>query len=208
MPGAAPHPGLDRHLARRRHGLRPPAAKRGQAAGLRRMIDVDLKKTVPGFSLDVAFRNAEGVTALFGRSGSGKSMTLGLIAGLVQPDQGHVRIGDAVLVDTGARRSVADAPAAGWTGVPGFAAVPASVRAPQSAVRSLVRAAPRRHRRLRRRGRDAGIGALLDRRPARLSGGERQRSRSVARCSPRPGCCCSTSPSPRSTGNASSRSCR
>ncbi len=64
------------------------------------MIDVALQTSVGAFSLDVAFRSAGGVTALFGRSGSGKSMTLGLIAGLRRPAQGHVRIDDLVLLDT------------------------------------------------------------------------------------------------------------
>ncbi len=64
------------------------------------MLDVVLKRTVPGFSLDIAFRSDAGITALFGRSGSGKSMTLGLIAGLSRPDQGHVRVDDVVLLDT------------------------------------------------------------------------------------------------------------
>lgn len=70
------------------------------------MLDVALRRSVPGFTLDVAFASAERVTSLFGRSGSGKSMTLGLIAGLARPDSGHVRIGDAVLVDTVERHDV------------------------------------------------------------------------------------------------------
>ena len=64
------------------------------------MIDVALKKALPGFALDVVFRSDGGITALFGRSGSGKSMTLGLIAGLATPDDGHVRIGGTDLLDT------------------------------------------------------------------------------------------------------------
>jgi molybdate transport system ATP-binding protein len=139
------------------------------------MIDVDLKKTVPGFALDVAFRNAEGVTALFGRSGSGKSMTLGLIAGLAQPDHGHVRIGDTTLVDTTARQRV-----------------PMHKRRVGLVFQDsqLFPHLSVRHNLLFGRwfalsrdgavGFDAvvetlGIGALLDRRPTRLSGGERQR---------------------------------
>ncbi len=70
------------------------------------MLDVALRKSVAGFTLDVAFASTERVTSLFGRSGSGKSMTLGLIAGLARPESGHVRVGDAVLVDTAAGRDV------------------------------------------------------------------------------------------------------
>jgi molybdate transport system ATP-binding protein len=63
------------------------------------MIEVDVAKAVPGFALEVAFRNEGGVTAVFGRSGSGKSMTLDLIAGLTRPDRGHIRVDGVALVD-------------------------------------------------------------------------------------------------------------
>ena len=40
------------------------------------------------------------MTALFGRSGSGKTTLVNVIAGLIRPDAGRVRIDDAMLVDT------------------------------------------------------------------------------------------------------------
>jgi molybdate transport system ATP-binding protein len=55
-----------------------------------------------GFELDAAFDAPGGVTALFGRSGSGKSTALALIAGLLRPVRGYVRLGDRVLLDTAA----------------------------------------------------------------------------------------------------------
>ncbi|HEY5225251.1 MAG TPA: ATP-binding cassette domain-containing protein, partial [Methylovirgula sp.] len=61
------------------------------------MIDVALSRRFGTFDLDVAFTNDEGITALFGRSGSGKSTTIGLIAGLQRPDAGHVILDDRVL---------------------------------------------------------------------------------------------------------------
>ena len=54
------------------------------------MIEVDVRLKVETFSLDVAFANGTGVTALFGQSGSGKSLTLSIIAGLMRPDAGYV----------------------------------------------------------------------------------------------------------------------
>ena len=39
------------------------------------MIRVDVALKLGAFDLDVAFENDAGITALFGRSGSGKSMT-------------------------------------------------------------------------------------------------------------------------------------
>ena len=39
-------------------------------------IRVDAALTLGGFDLDIAFENDAGITALFGRSGSGKSTTI------------------------------------------------------------------------------------------------------------------------------------
>ncbi len=53
------------------------------------------------FSLQVAFEApTPGIVALFGRSGCGKSTTIDLIAGLLEPDAGHVRLDGTTLVDT------------------------------------------------------------------------------------------------------------
>jgi molybdate transport system ATP-binding protein len=53
-----------------------------------------------GFELDARFEAGDGTTALFGPSGSGKSTVLGLIAGLLWPRTGLIRLGDLTLVDT------------------------------------------------------------------------------------------------------------
>ncbi|PYV15814.1 MAG: molybdenum ABC transporter ATP-binding protein [Acidobacteria bacterium] len=52
------------------------------------------------FVLDAEFDTEEGVTALFGPSGSGKSTVLALIAGILRPQMGLIRLGDRVLLDT------------------------------------------------------------------------------------------------------------
>ncbi|MEM6712585.1 MAG: molybdenum ABC transporter ATP-binding protein [Pseudomonadota bacterium] len=62
-------------------------------------IDVALRKQMSDFTLDIAFTAGEGVTALFGRSGAGKSTILKVIAGLVHPDAGRITLGDRVLFD-------------------------------------------------------------------------------------------------------------
>ena len=139
------------------------------------MIDVALQHRVGDFELDVAFKQAGGITALFGRSGSGKSLTIGLIAGLQKPDCGRVVVNDRVLVDTKAgiclpahRRRIG-------------LVFQDSHLFPHFNVRQNLRFgrwfAPRDMRKI---GFEAvvetlGIGHLLERRPARLSGGERQR---------------------------------
>jgi len=54
------------------------------------------------FTLDVAFTAADGITILFGQSGSGKTTTLRAIAGIVNPDAGRISVGDDVYFDSAA----------------------------------------------------------------------------------------------------------
>ncbi len=62
-----------------------------------------LKKRVTGFSLDVEWDMDDELVVLFGHSGSGKSMTLQLIAGLAEPDEGRVAFGEKILFDDSAK---------------------------------------------------------------------------------------------------------
>lgn len=62
-------------------------------------LDVRVTLRTRAFTLDVAFQVKPGVTVLFGPSGSGKSRTLGCIAGIVRPDHGLIRLGDDVWFD-------------------------------------------------------------------------------------------------------------
>ena len=52
------------------------------------------------FTLDVAFDAVEGITILFGQSGSGKTTTLRAIAGIVIPDSGRISIGEEIYFDS------------------------------------------------------------------------------------------------------------
>ena len=56
-----------------------------------------------GFVLDTAFDAPPGVTILFGASGSGKTLTLRTIAGLLRPDSGHIRLAELTLFDSSRR---------------------------------------------------------------------------------------------------------
>ncbi len=69
-------------------------------------LSVRLKKKVNGFSLDVEWEIANELAVLFGYSGSGKSMTLQMIAGLVKPDEGFVRAGHKTFFDSAAHVDV------------------------------------------------------------------------------------------------------
>ena len=63
------------------------------------MISVKIQKTLGDFSLDISFEAPAGVTAIFGRSGSGKTSLINAIAGLLQPDSGSIKIGGRELID-------------------------------------------------------------------------------------------------------------
>jgi molybdate transport system ATP-binding protein len=65
------------------------------------MLRVQLLKRRGDFTLDVDFcAPMPGITALFGRSGCGKSTVISLIAGLLKPDEARIQLGDEALVDS------------------------------------------------------------------------------------------------------------
>lgn len=60
---------------------------------------VDIKKKLPGFKLELKLASGQERIAILGASGSGKSMLLNSIAGLVRPDSGKVVINGKTLFD-------------------------------------------------------------------------------------------------------------
>ena len=139
------------------------------------MLEVDIEHRLGAFDLDIRFRSGRGLTALFGRSGSGKTSVVNAIAGLIRPLRGRIVADEAVLLDTERgicapthRRGV------GYVFQEGrlfphltvrhnllFGRWFASGRARSAGLEDVVEL--------------LGIGALLDRRPGRLSGGDKQR---------------------------------
>jgi molybdate transport system ATP-binding protein len=64
------------------------------------LLEVSICKTWAGFSLKVAFSIDQEILAILGASGSGKTMTLRSIAGLVRPDEGYIKLNGRVLMDS------------------------------------------------------------------------------------------------------------
>ncbi len=95
-----------------------------------------------GFSLDLEFSAAAGVTVLFGSSGSGKTLTLDSIAGFVRPDEGRILLDDQILFDGAAGVHLAAACAPLWIRLPELRAVSAHDAAAKPGVRGGTRAAP------------------------------------------------------------------
>lgn len=133
--------------------------------------------TVPARGLDLEFTVPDGaVVALLGANGAGKSTALHVIAGLVRPETGLVRLGDRVLTDTAAG---VDVPThARRVGL----LLQDALLFPHLDVTANVAFAARA--RTGRRGARAharhwlgevGAGDLADRRPRDLSGGQAQR---------------------------------
>jgi molybdate transport system ATP-binding protein len=64
-------------------------------------LDIDIEHMRGSFRLAVRFTAQSGVTALFGRSGSGKSSLVDIVAGLIKPQRGRIAVDGQTLVDTG-----------------------------------------------------------------------------------------------------------
>jgi molybdate transport system ATP-binding protein len=67
-------------------------------------VRVDIRKTLRShdreFKLEASFSAEHDRIVVFGPSGSGKSVTLQCIAGLLRPDAGYIQIGERVLFDS------------------------------------------------------------------------------------------------------------
>lgn len=71
------------------------------------MLQINVKKQLGQLSLQVNLQiPAQGVTAIFGLSGSGKTSLINLVSGLTQPDEGFIRLNDRTLVDVAAQESM------------------------------------------------------------------------------------------------------
>lgn len=62
-------------------------------------IEVDVERQLGAFHVRAQFAGEPGVTALFGRSGAGKSSIINMISGLLKPDRGRIAVDGRVLFD-------------------------------------------------------------------------------------------------------------
>ena len=133
-----------------------------------------LKHSFGAFTLDLDMQAGGGITALFGRSGAGKSTVINAVAGLLRPDTGLLEVDGETLMDTA--RGIHTPPHKRRFGTVfqdarlfphltvaqnldfGTRYAPRGAKVPRDDVISLL-----------------GLAALLGRRPATLSGGEKQR---------------------------------
>lgn len=138
-------------------------------------LTVDVRHRLGDFRLQTAFESGGRLTALFGRSGAGKTSLVDIIAGLIRPDHGRVVVDGETLVDTERRVFVPrHRRRLGYVFQEGRLFPHLTVR--QNLLYGQWFAArSERYGSLDQVVGLLGIGHLLDRPPARLSGGEKQR---------------------------------
>ncbi|MEM6757897.1 MAG: molybdenum ABC transporter ATP-binding protein [Pseudomonadota bacterium] len=133
-------------------------------------LRVEITHRAGDFTLDVAFETGAGVTALFGRSGAGKTTIVNAVAGLITPDHARIRLHDTTFHDQNTRLPTHQRKI-------GYVFQDARLFPHLNVAQNLDYA-----RRFGARP-DAraeiiellGLGDLLDRAPATLSGGQKQR---------------------------------
>ena len=139
-------------------------------------LDIALRHDFGGTILDITIAApSRGITALFGRSGAGKSSVINAVAGIWRPDICRIAIDELVLADTA--RQLWLPPERRRAGLVFQDARLFPHMSVENNLRFGLRRAPAAARRI---GLDdvvnlLGITALLPRRPHSLSGGEKQR---------------------------------
>jgi molybdate transport system ATP-binding protein len=135
------------------------------------MLEVDLRARRGDFELEVQAVLPSGAAAVFGPSGAGKSTLLHVLAGLIRPRHGRIRLDDRVLFDSAAGVHVP----AHRRGI--GVVFQDGLLFPHRSVLSNLTFATRGARKpgLDRAIELLGLGPLLRRRPAELSGGEARR---------------------------------
>lgn len=135
-----------------------------------------------GFDYEARFEARNEIVVLFGHSGAGKSVTLQIIAGLLQPSSGRVRVGESLVFDS--TEGVNIPPQARSVG---YVVQELALFPHMTVAQNVTFALPAGRDRKARLGellQLMGIEKLADRKPNTLSGGQRQRvalARALAR---------------------------
>ena len=216
--GPRGRPGFGRQVSRRRSGSRHESVWHGERRAGSRSAMIGAP-CLPSSPLDRLRKSYGALTAvaevsfevdagrdrgLLGPNGAGKSTTVGMIAGLLTPDAGEVRINGAVLAgDTDPRKRAIGARAPGPRAVRGAvrAREPPLLRRPLRPLRPRAR---RRHRGRRSISSASPSGPAT--RCKTFSGGMKRRLNLAWGLVHDPRCCCSTSPPLASIHRAATRS--
>lgn len=140
------------------------------------MLDVNIQRVQGTFSVNASFiADGTGITALFGRSGAGKTSVIHMIAGLVRPDSGRIIVNGKTYFDSGKGVDIPPHKRRfGYVFQDGRLFPHLSVKSNLTYGLKLVPPSES-YIEFDQVVELLGIGHLLDRRPAKLSGGEKQR---------------------------------
>ena len=140
------------------------------------MLEIKVKKRLGRFTVDMSFSSGvAGVTALFGRSGAGKTSVINMVAGLFPPDDGLIVVNGQKLFDS--EQSIDLPPEkrrCGYIFQDGRLFPHLTVKANLTYGMKLVPLSER-YVSYDQVVELLGVSHLLTRRPAKLSGGEKQR---------------------------------
>jgi len=138
-------------------------------------INIDIQRRKGNFSFSAKIQTNAGLIALFGRSGSGKTSLINMIAGLDTPDEGIIIIDEQVLFDSKSKINIApEQRKIGYIFQDGRLFPHLNVRSNLLYARRFLSVALNPQK-LEAIINLLGLEHLLDRRPTTLSGGEQQR---------------------------------
>jgi molybdate transport system ATP-binding protein len=150
------------------------------------MIKATLSKRFPpgpesaGFHLSIELEAQPGVTALYGPSGAGKTLTLDSIAGFVAPDTGRILLDDRILFDAGSAVNLTPQQRGCGYVFQNYALFPHMTLRENLAFAAHALPRLERHRRIAEQLDRFKLTEMAGRYPHELSGGQKQRG-SIAR---------------------------
>ena len=149
-----------------------PSRNASESAGA---LEVEVERNLENFTLSIALSASEGTVGLLGPSGSGKSMTLRMIAGVSTPDSGRIVLNGRVLFDGATGRNIPAADRRVGLVFQDYALFP-HLTVAENVGFGLERF-PRQERtaRMWKQLESMGIAELANRYPSQISGGQRQR---------------------------------
>ncbi len=139
------------------------------------MLQVNIRKKMGDFRLDVAFETDREIMALLGASGCGKSVTLKCIAGVERPDSGRIVLNDRVLFDSEKRLDLPPQKRRVGYLFQNYALFPHMTAAENVASGAHHLPAKERQAVVRKQMKAFRLEGLEDRFPRQLSGGQQQR---------------------------------
>jgi molybdate ABC transporter permease protein len=144
-------------------------------------LEAVVERSLENFTLRIALSAGQGSVGLLGPSGSGKSMTLRMIAGVSRPDRGRIVLNGRVLYDSATAENIPAAKRRVGLVFQDYALFPHLTVAENVGFGLSRFAKAERAARIWKQLEQMGIGELAHRYPGQISGGQRQRV-AIARC--------------------------